>query len=456
MKRTEKKLFGLSREQKQDLIQNVLKRSRADENKHPTAQEKCDFKEINPAYYDINSLPGAKALQMQLAAARQFRLENPYFIEHTGIAADRTIIGGKQIINYSSYNYLGLSGHPRVSQAAKQAIDTYGTSVSASRPVSGERPLHRELETRLARFYGTEDAIILVSGHATNVTTIGYLFERHDLILHDELAHNSIIQGAMLSGAKRLSFPHNDMVALEGLLKKHRSSFHRVLVVIEGLYSMDGDVPPVDEFIRLKHQYKTFLMVDEAHSLGVLGKTGHGIQECFPIGDDDIDLHMGTLSKTLSSSGGYIAAKKSLVDNLKFNAPGFVYSVGLSPPVTAAALESLNILESEPERVEKLQHISHYFYQLAREKGLDTGKSEGHAIIPIIIGSSVMCVKLSNNLLREGINVQPIIYPAVEERSARLRFFLSSLHTEEQVHKTIDALQSEIKKLKHNPVYKLS
>ena len=141
---------------------------------------------------------------------------------------------------------------------------------------------------------------------------------------------------------------------------------------------------------------------------------------------------------------------------MKFNAPGFVYSVGLSPPVAAAALESLNILESEPERVEKLRHISHYFYQLAREKGLDTGKSEGHAIIPIIIGSSVMCVKLSNNLLREGINVQPIIYPAVEERSARLRFFLSSLHTEEQVHKTIDALQSEIKKLKHNPIYKLS
>ncbi len=456
MKRSEKKLFGLSKLQKKDLIQNIRQKPQKPETEQAPAASKSNFKGINPEYYEINSLPGMKALQMQMAAAKQFGLENPYFIEHDGIAADRTVINGQQVINFSSYNYLGLSGHPRVSQAAKLAIDTYGTSVSASRAVSGERPLHRELEKRLARFYGTEDAVIFVSGHATNVTTIGYLFEHHDLILHDELAHNSIIQGATLSSAKRIGFPHNDIDALESLLIKHRSSFHRVIIIIEGLYSMDGDVPPINEFIRLKHQYKTFLMVDEAHSLGVLGETGHGIQECFPVDENDIDIHMGTLSKTLSACGGYVAARKSLVDNLKFNAPGFVYSVGMSPPLAAAALAALDILESEPERVERLRHISRFFFDLAHKKGLDTGKGEGYAIIPIIIGSSILCVKLSNILLRNGINVQPIIYPAVEERSARLRFFISSLHTEEQVHRTIEVLTRELKKLKHNPIYTLT
>lgn len=453
----DKNLFGLSVSDKKSLIERMRSRSRQEQDKPRVSPKlgKAATRDIPEEYYTLQSLPGLKQLQIQTAAADKFGIENPFFRVHESVASSTTRIDSREFINFSSYNYLGLCGHPRISQKAKDAIDRYGTSASASRPVSGERPIHRELEQKLASIHKTENCIVFVSGHATNVTTIGCLFGNNDLILHDTLAHNSIIQGAILSGAKRLPFPHNDWTALDRILQDNRSKYQRVLIVIEGMYSMDGDIPELDKFVEIKHRHKTFLMVDEAHSLGVLGEHGFGIKEHFGISPDDIDISMGTLSKTLSACGGYVAGKHILVENLKYTAPGFVYSVGMSPPVAAAALAALEILQAEPERPRRLRELGRLFYDTARDAGLDTGLCQGYAIIPIITGSSILSVKLSNRMLERGVNVQPIIYPAVEERGARLRFFLNSTHTEEQIKGTIAILIEELNQLKRNPIYKL-
>lgn len=454
---SDKNLFGLSVTDKKNLIERMRSRSRQEPDKPRYSHKlsKASSRDIPEELYAIESLPGLKQLQILTAAVDKFNIENPFFRMHESVASSSTRINSRDYINFSSYNYLGLCGHPRISQRAKDAIDRYGTSASASRPVSGERPIHRELERKLASIHKTEDCVVFVSGHATNVTTIGCLFDNNDLILHDVLAHNSIIQGAILSGAKRLPFPHNDWAALDKILQENRAKFQRVLIAIEGMYSMDGDIPELDKFIELKHKHKTFLMVDEAHSLGVLGEHGYGIKEHFGINPEDIDIAMGTLSKTLAACGGYITGRHILVENLKYNAPGFVYSVGMSPPVSAAALAALEILEAEPERPRRLRELGQLFYHTAREAGLDTGLCQGYAIIPIIVGSSVLSVKLSNRMLERGINVQPIIYPAVQERGARLRFFLSSTHTEQQIKDTVAILKDELSQLKRNPVYKL-
>jgi 8-amino-7-oxononanoate synthase len=217
---------------------------------------------------------------------------------------------------------------------------------------------------------------------------------------------------------------------------------------------MDGDIPDIPKFIEIKNRHNVFLMVDDAHSMGVLGKNGFGITEYFSLNDGDIDILMGTLSKTLAACGGYVCGKHTLIENLKYTSPGFVYSVGISPPVAAAALEALNILIEEPERVTKLQENGKLFFDSAKSRHLDIGYCQGYAVIPVIVGSSLIAAKLSNILFEQGINVQPIIYPAVEERAARLRFFLSSTHTEEQITSTVDKVAKELKSLKKKPVYK--
>jgi 8-amino-7-oxononanoate synthase len=247
---------------------------------------------------------------------------NPYFNAHQDVSDSTITIEDREYVNYSGYNYLGLSGDAEVTQAAKEAIDRYGTSVSASRIVSGEIPLHRELEQELANMIGVEACTVSVSGYGTNVSTIGHLFGPKDLILHDSLIHNSLMTGCVLSGARRIPFPHNDAEALARLLAENHHYHERVLVVIEGVYSMDGDIPNLPSFIRLKKQYKAFLMVDEAHSAGVLGPQGFGIGEHFGVNPEDVDIWMGTLSKAFASCGGYIAGRRALIENLRYNAPG--------------------------------------------------------------------------------------------------------------------------------------
>lgn len=403
--------------------------------------------EIPPEYYRFELYPDyvkMKELFQSIGVSQEL---NPYFRTHDGVNNDKTHINGNELINYSSYNYVGMSGDPTVSQAAMDAIARHGTSVSASRPISGEIPLHRQLEGAIADFLGVEDSLVYVGGHATNVTTISHLFNPGDLILHDSLIHNSAVQGSQFSGARRLSFPHNDWQTLDNILQEQRRQYKRVLILIEGVYSTDGDLPDLPKFIEVKTRHKAFLMIDEAHSLGIMGKSGRGIGEHFGINPIDIDLWMGTLSKALASCGGYIAGNKALVEYLKYTAPGFVFSVGISPANTAAALASLQVLQAEPERVERLQALSKLFLQLCKERGLDTGSSHDSPVIPVIIGHSGRCIQLSNALFQRGISVQPMIYPTVEDNAARLRFFIASTHTEEQLRFTADAVIEELAKV---------
>jgi 8-amino-7-oxononanoate synthase len=397
---------------------------------------------------DIATFPEVQKLDQRLADFDRIGMRNPYFQVHDGTARNRSRIGGVEMLNFSSYNYLGFSGHPEVITAAKDAIDRYGTSVSASRLVSGERQIHRDLEAGIARHIGVEDAVVFVSGHATNVTTIGHLFDHNDLILHDSLSHDSILQGIYLSGAKRKSYVHGDIEDLQRTLSRTRSRYRRVLICSEGLFSMDGDICALPRLIEIKKQFQCNLIIDEAHSIGVLGPSGRGIAHHFTgINPKDVDLWMGTLSKSFASCGGYIAGGKPLVRYLKFTAPGFLYSVGMSPPNAAAAFKSLELMQRHPEIVEQLRQRSQLFLTLARGKGINTGYSVGAAVIPAIIGDSDKCVRLSQALAERRINVQPIIHPAVEENAARLRFFISATHSEEEIHQAVDILAEEMGKV---------
>lgn len=397
--------------------------------------------------YDFAQSPEYLRLRENFRLAQNTGLPLPYFNVHEGITNDRALIGGKEYISFSSYNYIGMSGDPVVTQAVQEATVRFGTSVSASRLVSGQKTIHVELEREIADFIGTEDSIVFIGGHSTNETTIGHLFGPGDMVLHDSLSHNSILQGAMLSGARRRPFPHNDWRACDEILTELRHEYRKVLIVIEGVYSMDGDYPDLPKFVELKKKHKTFLMVDEAHSMGTMGLHGRGMSEYFDIDPHDVDLWMGTLSKSFGSAGGYIAGSKELVEYLKYTAPGFVYSVGLPPPSTAAALASLRLLQREPERVAQLAHNSRLFLQLAKQAKLDTGMSNNTPVVPVITGNSQNALKLAHALFERGINVQPILYPAVEESAARLRFFITSLHTDEQIRTTVAATAEELAKI---------
>jgi acyl carrier protein len=410
-------------------------------------QAKKSLDEIGPDCYDFSQMPEYKRLRQTIDMLESLNVGNPYFCVHEGITRDTARIGGKDLISFTTYNYIGMSGDPIVAAAAKEAIDKYGTSVSASRLVSGEKPVHRELEMEIAKFVGQEDSICFVGGHSTNETTIGHLFGAGDLILHDSLDHNSIIQGAIMSGARRRPFPHNDWQAADEILSEIRTLYRKVLLVIEGTYSMDGDFPDLPKFIEVKKKHKAFLMVDEAHSSGVLGATGRGIVEHFGCNPRDIDLSMATLSKSFGSCGGYIAGTKELIEYMKYTTPGFVFSCGLPPGAAAASLASLRLLQQEPERVTKLRANSALFLQLAKERGINTGYAGGTGVVPVITGNSPHALMLSRALFERGINVQPILHPAVEEEKARLRFFINCMHNEEQIRYTVNCVAEELNKL---------
>lgn len=416
----------------------------ASKTRKPAATPSAPLRGTKPKAADFSTLEGYKQLRMQRAAAEMLGIDNPFFRVHDGLAGATTSIGGERYLNFASYNYLGLNGHAAVSAAAKEAVDRYGTSVSASRLVAGERPIHREFEQALAHHYGTEDAVVFVSGHATNMATIGTLLGPKDLVLTDALIHNSVLEGARLSSATRLNFPHNDWASVRETLAKVRHQYEHVLIVIEGLYSMDGDFPDLPRFIDVKSEFDAWLMVDEAHSLGVLGDTGRGTAEYFGIDPASVEIWMGTLSKTLSGCGGYIAGSTALVDYLKVMAAGFVYSVGLSAPLAAAGLASLRVLHEEPWRVRKLRDNGQHFLAKARAAGLDTGLSAGYSVVPVIVGDSPHAAVLADRVFRRGLNALPIIYPAVPEKAARLRFFITSEHSFADIEEAVKITAEEL------------
>ncbi|OSC38740.1 aminotransferase class I/II-fold pyridoxal phosphate-dependent enzyme [Mycobacterium decipiens] len=392
----------------------------------------------------ISEFEEVKALADRIALVEAAGIDNPYFMVNDGVTGDTSIIDGVEVINFSSFNYLGMSGHPAVADAMADAVHRWGSSCSASRLLSGEKPIHRDLELELANLLGTEDALALVNGHATNVTVIGHLLGAGDLVIHDSLAHDSIVQGCKLSGATRRPFPHNDPAALDDLLTGIRHQYRRVLIIIEGVYSQDGDIADLPAFIEVKRKHGALLMIDEAHSIGVLGATGGGIGEHFDVDRADVELWSGTMSKALAGCGGYVAGSRQLIEFLKYTTPGFIFSGGIPPAIAAAALASMRAMRSEPAHLRRLHELSALFLSLAREAGLDTGDSDGTPIVPCILGNSMTALKLSNALRKRGINANPILYPAVPEDKARLRFFITSCHSEEQIRYAIKVLAEEL------------
>lgn len=393
---------------------------------------------------DFSTLPELEELRFYQRVADKVGVTNPYFRLHEARAGSQTQINGRTVLNFASYDYLGLNGHPEILAAAHAAIDAYGISSSASRCVAGERPVHQRLERAIAAHYGAADSAVFVSGYATNVSVIGQLVGPKDLVAMDSVIHNSAVLGGVLSGANRRSFPHNDLDCLDELLTQTRSKFHRALIVVEGLYSMDGDYPDLPRLIEIKNRHSAWLMVDEAHAMGVLGETGRGIAEHFGVDPGAVDIWMGTLSKALAACGGYIAGASELIEYLKNFAGAFAYSVATPPVIAASAEKALEILHREPERVGRLQHNAALFHRMAKQRGLDTGTGAATAVAPIMIGDSLPAVMLSDRLFQRGINVMPVLYPAVPAKASRLRFFVTAAHGERDLATALDATAEEL------------
>ncbi|GGT14605.1 MULTISPECIES: type I polyketide synthase [Streptomyces] len=389
----------------------------------------------------IECFPEIAAHRERLSLLDRTGLANPYFLVHEGGMTDTTVVGGRTLLSFSGYNYLGMATHPAVGAAAREAVARFGTSASASRLLSGSRPVHLELDAELADLLGCEAAVTLANGHATNVTVIGHLVGPGDLVVHDSLAHDSILQGCRLSGATRRPFPHNDAAALDALLAQVRHQYRRVLVVVEGVYSMDGDIADLPALVDVKRRHGALLMIDEAHSIGTVGTTGRGVGEHFGVDRPDVEIWSGTLSKALASCGGYVAGSRRLVEYLRYTVPGFVYSAGLTPADAAAALAAVRLLRAEPERVARLRENAALFAGLAREAGIDIGVSRDTPVVPCIVGDSTRTLRLAQALYQEGVSVNPILYPAVPEELARLRFFVTSEHTPEQIRRTAAVLE---------------
>ncbi|HDQ71758.1 MAG TPA: aminotransferase class I/II-fold pyridoxal phosphate-dependent enzyme [Chloroflexi bacterium] len=343
-----------------------------------------------------------------------------------------------RILNFASYSYLDLLGHAKIDAAAQAAIDRYGSGTHGVRILAGTLPLHNELEQTIARFKKTEAAIVYSSGYVTNLTTVAALVGRNDVVICDKFNHASIVDGCLLSQAKFLRFPHNDMDGLERRLQQVDPEAGK-LVVVDAIFSMDGDVIDLPEVSRLCRAYGALLMVDEAHSVGVLGKTGHGIEEHFGI-KDAIDVKMGTLSKTIPSVGGYIAGDQALITYLKHVARAFVFSAALPPAQAAAAKVSFEVIEEEPERVRMLQRNVDLFLNGLKARGFDTLYSET-PIVPIICGEDEKAYRMAKLCHEENMFVLPVVSPAVPAGLARLRANVTAAHSEQDIAYALDVFE---------------
>ncbi|CAM2010376.1 aminotransferase class I/II-fold pyridoxal phosphate-dependent enzyme [Acanthopleuribacter pedis] len=351
-------------------------------------------------------------------------------------------IGDRRMLVLSSYSYLNLIGHPKINAAAADAIQRFGTGTHGVRLLAGTNVLHRQLEKTIARFKGAEEAIVFSSGYITNVTTVSTLVKPGDVVIGDMYNHASIVDGCRQSGARFLIFGHNDMVDLERCLKKAGNAGK--LVVVDAVFSMDGDIINLPEVVRLCQKYDAMLMVDEAHSVGVLGERGHGIEEHFGLDPSCVDIKMGTLSKTIPSVGGYVAGSKELIFAMKHNARAFIFSAALPPAQTAAAMAAFNVIENEPERVARLRrNIQRYLAGLKRI-GLNTWSTET-SIVPVICKTSEQALEMTKHCQADNLFVQPIIYPAVPINSPRLRSIITACHSEDDIDFALDVLERAAK-----------
>jgi 7-keto-8-aminopelargonate synthetase-like enzyme len=384
-------------------------------------------------------------------AERRFRLAgksiiekgHPYFVPVDRLEKMyQSKPGG--FVNLAHYDYLGLSKHPKVRAAAVDAIEEFGPGVGASRLVGGERLAHHTLERKLADFLGHGDVLSMISGYLTNLSLINHLLSPRDLVLIDKLAHNSIVVGAHSGRFECMSFEHNNLDDLEDKLRTHRNDYRNVLIVVEGLYSMDGDIPDLPRLIEIKKRYESWLLVDEAHSFGVLGNTGRGLCEYYGIDPSEIELSVGTLSKSFVSSGGFICASADVIAWLRFTLPGFVYSVGLAPGTVASATAALDVLREEPDRVSRLKRKSQLFREKARAAGLDTGDAIGEAVVPILFETPMQTMMVSQVLMDHGIYAPPIVQVGVPKDQPRIRFFFSAELNDEDILRAVEVAAAAV------------
>jgi 7-keto-8-aminopelargonate synthetase-like enzyme len=366
-------------------------------------------------------------------------LKEVYFQPLDGLQSAVKASAGR-FVSFANYDYLGLGQDRRVRQAAADAALTLGVGAEASRLVGGNRTVHDLLEGEIADFLGMEDAVTLVSGWMTNASLLGYLLTRSDLIVVDDLAHNSIVVGADVSHAKVLRFVHDNLDDRDALLAEHRPRAKRALIVVEGLYSMDGDMPDLRRVLELKRKHDTWLMVDEAHSIGVLGATGRGITEHFGVDPREIDFTIGTLSKTFAASGGFIAGRRPVIEWLRFSLPASMFSVGLSPVIAAAVREGLAILRNEPWRTARVQENSRLFLEEARARDLNVGAAIGAGVVSVQFPSHDVCMQAAEKLLLAGYYAPPIPMMAVPKNKPRIRFFISATHTPADITGALDVL----------------
>lgn len=382
---------------------------------------------------------------------RRFRLAgksiiekgHPYFVpvDSQQLQCERSQV---PYTSFAHYDYLGLSKHPEVISATVDAVKRFGSGVGASRLVGGERSTHRAFEDDLADFLGFGGSLTLVSGYLANVSLISHLMGPRDLVMVDELAHNSIFVGAKSGRFDHILFDHNDLDDLERKLADVRGKYRHVLIIVEGLYSMDGDVPDLPRLVSIKNEHDAWLLVDEAHSFGVLGATGRGLCEHWGVDPSNIELAVGTLSKSFVSSGGFVCASSNVIEWLRFTLPGFVYSVGLSPATLASAHAALSYLRANPERVSMLARKSEYFVKRAREAGIDAGSSIGRGVVPILFETPEQTMVVSQALMAAGVYAPPIVQIGVPKDQPRIRFFISAAHDEVDIDRTIDIIADTV------------
>ncbi len=371
----------------------------------------------------------------------------PYMQVAEKISGGYVTIEGRQLLQLSSYAYLDLLNHPKVRQAAQSALAEFGMGTQGARFLSGTTRLHIELEETIARFKKTDEAMIFPSGYATNLGTISALVGRNDVVICDKLNHASIMDGCALSRAKLVRFEHNDMEDLEKKLAEAPKKSGK-LVVVDAVFSMEGDIVNLPEVIRLSRKYDALLMVDEAHSTGVLGETGHGVEEYFGIEDPEaIDIRMGTLSKAISSLGGYIAGSSKIITYLKHTARSFIFSAALPPPLIAAAKASFEVIGEEPERVKKLRENTRYFILGLAKCGFPSLNIQTPIIpiIPIITGDDERALIMAKALKDAGVFVLPVLSPAVPAGSSRIRANITSGHSFDQIDFAIHAFEKVAK-----------
>jgi 8-amino-7-oxononanoate synthase len=349
----------------------------------------------------------------------------------------RVLVNGREMGMFASYSYLGLVGHPKINAAAKAAIDRYGTGTHGVRTLAGSLTLHRELEQTIADFKHAEAAVTYTSGYATNLTVVSTLVGRGDYVICDKLNHASIVDGCLMSGAKFLRFKHNDMEALEQRLQQIPAGSAK-LVIADSVFSMDGDVIDFPKMVELCRKYDAWLMIDEAHSVGVLGKTGRGIEEYFDM-EGSIDIKMGTLSKTIPSVGGYVAGKKDMIEYLRHASRAYIFSAALPPAQAAAAKAAFEVILEEPWRIEKLNQNSHQFINGLKECGFDTLYTST-AIVPVICGTDEIAFQITRAAQLNDVFVLPVVSPAVPPGLSRLRATVTAAHEPAEIAHAIDII----------------